>query len=347
MIPFSILKTTRTPGITGTSFDLTMKHVAVILHNRLSDHPSADETDVLHQTELVKSGLTQLGYSCLVRDVGFDLYGDIMEIKKLSPAFVFNLVETVCGRSELLHVVPSMLASWQIPYTGVSDEGLFLTTRKTLAKKMMQQFGIATPDWFSTVHAAEFLNPAKKYIIKPIAEEGSVRLDEDAVFRGDDSRMIVKLGMLSPEEYFVEEFVDGREFNLSVTGKPGSFKVYPVAEMIFNNFPEGKERMLGYRAKWDEQSFEYRHTTRQFNTLSADPDLHDALIVAALKCGEAFQLSGYFRVDFRVSEEGRPLVLEINGNPCISPDSGFIAAVMQEGLTVTEVIREIIACVRY
>ena len=337
----------RTSGITGTSFDLIMKHIAVILHNRLSDHPLADERDVLDQVELVKGGLTQLGYNCLVRDIGFDLYGDIMEIKKLSPVFVFNLVETVFGKSELLHVVPSMLASWQIPYTGVSDEGLFLTTRKTLAKKMMQQYGIATPDWFSTVHASEFLNPAKKYILKPIAEEGSVKLDEDAVFRGDDPAMCAKLATLSPAEYFVEEFVEGREFNLSVTGKPGNFKVYPVAEMIFSNFPEGKEQMLGYRAKWDEQSFEYTHTFRQFNTLASDPVLRDTLATAALKCGEVFRLSGYFRVDFRVSEEGRTLVLEINGNPCISPDSGFIAAALQKGMSVTGVIREIIACVRY
>jgi D-alanine-D-alanine ligase len=210
---------------------------------------------------------------------------------------------------------------------------------------MMQQYGIATPDWFSTVHASELLNPAKKYILKPIAEEGSVKLDEDAVFRGDDPAMCVKLATLSPAEYFVEEFVEGREFNLSVTGKPGNFKVYPVAEMIFNNFPEGKEQMLGYRAKWDEQSFEYTHTFRQFNTLSPDPVLHDALIAAAVKCGEVFQLSGYFRVDFRVSEEGRPLVLEINGNPCISPDSGFIAAALQKGMSVTGVIREIVSYV--
>jgi D-alanine-D-alanine ligase len=208
----------------------------------------------------------------------------------------------------------------------------------------MKQFGIATPDWFSVDQAPVLLNPVKKYILKPVAEEGSVKLDEDSVFGGNDPVMVAKLASLNPDQYFVEEFVDGREFNLSVTGRPGKFNVYPVAEMIFNNFPEGKERMLGYRAKWDEQSFEYTHTCRQFNTLLSDPALHNDLIAAALKCGEVFQLSGYFRVDFRVSEDGQPLVLEINGNPCISPDSGFIAAAQQGGLTVTEVIREIVSC---
>ncbi len=317
-----------------------MNKPVIILHNRLSEHPTSDELDVLDQVELVKVSLTGLGYSCLVRDIGPDLYGDIQEIAAFSPLFVFNLVETVFGKSELLHVVPSMLSSWKIPYSGVSDEGLFLTTRKTLAKKRMKQCGIVTPDWFPVSQAV--LLPHKKYILKPVAEEGSVDLDEDAVFRGDDQVAIEKIHTLDPNRYFIEEFIDGREFNLSVTGKPGHFKVYPVAEMIFHDFPEGKERMLGYRAKWDEQSFEYTHTCRQFGTLADDPALYQALVEAALKCGEAFDLSGYFRVDFRVSEEGQPLVLEINGNPCISPDSGFIAAIRESGMTVAEGIAEIV-----
>ena len=319
-----------------------MNNLVVILHNRLSGHPAPDEYDVLDQVNLVKGALTELGYTCLVRDSGTELYRDIVEIKNLSPVFVFNLIETVFGRSELLHLVPSMLLSWKIPYTGVSDEGLFLTTRKTLAKRIMKQSGIATPHWFPVGPLPDSFDPGKSYILKPVAEEGSVSLDEDAVFSGHDPRLTERMGMLDPDGWFVEEFVEGREFNLSVTGKPGNYQVYPVAEMIFHDFPEGKKRMLGYRAKWDEHSFEYNHTCRRFGTLDSEPDLRESLIAATRKCGEVFQLSGYFRVDFRVPSNGQPLVLEINGNPCISPDSGFIAAVLEDGMTVTEAIAQII-----
>ncbi|MGV8139877.1 MAG: hypothetical protein AB2L20_32220 [Mangrovibacterium sp.] len=318
-----------------------MSKPVVILHNRLSEHPAPDELDVMEQVKLVEKALAELGYDCVVRDIGCNLYQDIIDLQELSPAFVFNLVETVFGKSELLHLVPSVLSSWNIPYTGVSGEGLFLTTSKTLAKKIMKQAGIATPHWFSVDEVPGSLHPGKKYILKPVAEEGSAKLDEDAVFWGDDQAMRAKLSTLNTDQYFVEEFVDGREFNISITGKPGQYQVYPVAEMIFEDFPEGKERMLGYRAKWNEWSFEYTHTCRRFDTLLSDPVLHDNLVTTALKCGEVFQLSGYFRVDFRVSENSRPMVLEINGNPCISPDSGFIAAVSQGGLTVTKAIREI------
>lgn len=319
-----------------------MSQLAIILHNRLSAHPSPDEADVLDQVELVKDALTELEYNCRISDVGSDLYADIEKIKALAPALVFNLVETVFGKSELLHVVPSVLASSGIAYSGASAEALFLTTNKLLAKRMMKQSGIPTPDWFRTAGSTENLDPRKKYILKPVSEEGSVNLDEDAVFSGGDDTMRCKISEVNPGEYFVEEFIDGREFNLSVTGAPGDFTVYPVAEMIFDNFPGNKERILGYRAKWNEDSFEYQHTRRQFHTLDKDPHLHDALVSIAKKCGEAFELSGYFRVDFRVAADGQPYVLEINDNPCISPDSGFIAATAEAGLTTTEVIKKII-----
>ena len=48
------------------------------------------------------------------------------------------------------------------------------------------------------------------------------------------------------------------------------------------------------------------------------------------------------RVDFRVTEDGLPLILEINTNPCISPDGGFAAAAEQAGMDYDTVIETIV-----
>jgi D-alanine-D-alanine ligase len=53
-------------------------------------------------------------------------------------------------------------------------------------------------------------------------------------------------------------------------------------------------------------------------------------------------LNGYARVDFRVDREGRPFVLEINANPCIAPDSGFIAAAVKSGMSFPDVVGRIV-----
>jgi D-alanine-D-alanine ligase len=47
-------------------------------------------------------------------------------------------------------------------------------------------------------------------------------------------------------------------------------------------------------------------------------------------------------VDFRVDEENQPWILEINANPCLSPDAGFMAAAAQAGLNYRQVVERII-----
>lgn len=315
--------------------------IAVILYQHLSEHPTLDDQDVLEQVAMVKSALIDLKYDCVIRNIGTDLYGDLIKIKKLNPCFVFNLVEVVFGKTELLHIVASVMKSMHIPYTGVSESTLFLTTCKTLAKKYMKQSGIRTAKWFP--FSSDFKpDKMKKYILKPESEEGSISLDEDAVFIGQDFARILNTVKDKTESFFIEEFIEGREFNLSVIGTPGHYEVFPVAEMCYNDFPEGKEHLLGYRAKWEENSFEYLHTSRSFETLKAEPELEKELIDISIKCGDVFDISGYYRVDFRVSKDNKPFVLEINGNPCLSPYSGFMSAAAKKGINNTEIIKRIV-----
>jgi len=55
-----------------------------------------------------------------------------------------------------------------------------------------------------------------------------------------------------------------------------------------------------------------------------------------------FGLTGFVRVDFRVTEKGQPLILEINVNPCISPDAGFAAAAAEAGMDYDTLVEEIV-----
>ena len=62
----------------------------------------------------------------------------------------------------------------------------------------------------------------------------------------------------------------------------------------------------------------------------------------ALRCWKLFGLRGYARIDFRVDREGKPWILEVNANPCLSPDAGFSAATLRAGLTFPDVLRRIL-----
>lgn len=141
---------------------------------------------------------------------------------------------------------------------------------------------------------------------------------------------------------FIEEYIPGREFNLSVIGGKNGPKVMPVAEMQYLDFPADKPRILNYASKWDTESFEYSHTVRTFELPESDRDLSLLLADLARKCWDLFELRGYARVDFRVNEKNQPYILEINTNPCLSPDSGFPAACDRAGISYTEMIKHII-----
>jgi len=142
--------------------------------------------------------------------------------------------------------------------------------------------------------------------------------------------------------FFVEQFIDGREFNISVLAGENGPTVLPPAEIIFKDYPEGKPNIVGYDAKWNMESFEYNNTPRSFDFPTKDAQLIEELMDISARCWNLFDLKGYARVDFRVGIDGKPYVLEINANPCLSPDSGFYAAVQKAGLTFEEAIERII-----
>jgi D-alanine-D-alanine ligase len=141
---------------------------------------------------------------------------------------------------------------------------------------------------------------------------------------------------------FAERFVEGREFNLALLSGPNGPQVLPPAEILFRDFAPGTPRMVGYRAKWDPDSRAYQNTPRRFAEPAEDGPLHKALRETALRCWDLFFLRGYARVDFRVDGCGRPWVLEVNANPCLSPDAGFAAALEQAGMAFVEAVERVV-----
>lgn len=310
----------------------------VILFNNISKHhPTLDELDVLREVKFVREALEKLGYH--VDEVPFSLKINkaMKKLAKIQPLLVFNLVESIENRGEFIHLAPSMLNWLKIPYTGGHLEATFITSNKVLTKKMLKSLGLQTPPWFK-INELTHLSPHQKYIVKPIWEEGSLGIEEQSVFQGDQFTLIDALQKLDQEAFFVEQFIEGREFNVSLL----SGNVLPIAEIKFIDYPPDKPCIVGYQAKWREESFEHSHTHRSFERDEQDKTLFEELTQLSLRCWHEFDLRGYARIDFRVDSQNVPSILEINVNPCISPDSGFVAATQQAGLKFVEVVEEII-----
>lgn len=313
----------------------------LIIHNKLSENALTDEMDVMEQVRLVEESLISLDHEVRVLPVSLDLSKAIAEIRAISPELIFNLVESFENKGELVYFAPAILDVLKIPYTGTHTVQMFLSSSKTLTKESLIRHSIPTPGSFE-INVLHQIQKDKKYILKPKWEEGSLGLDEDAVFSGDNIDFVKKLTNYSLKDYFIEEFVEGREFNCALIAEENGPGVLAVAEIEFVDFPENKPKILGYKAKWDEESFEYKNTVRRLDFDETDGSLLAGLGELAKKCWFACGLRGYARIDFRVDKFGNPFVLEVNSNPCISPDSGYYAAAVHAGLPFTKVVQLII-----
>lgn len=321
---------------------------AVVLHDDIPAGAREDEVDVFAQAAEIEASLAALGYRTSRLPFTLDLGAVRAALCAREPALVVNLVEAVAGIGRLLHLAPALLDTLPFPYTGAPTEALFLTTNKLLTKRLLRLRGLPTPDWYASdgAPAVSTFRPGQ-YVIKPVGEDASVGLDDDAVVQITDAAQLdacmdARAKMLGLE-VFAEQYISGREFNLSVLAGPQGPQVLPVAEIQFVDYAPGRPRVVGYRAKWEAESFEYTHTPRSFMFAPEDAPLLAELEQLALASWALFGLRGYARVDFRVDEQGRAWILEVNANPCLSPDAGFAAAAAEGGLSGLDVVGRIVA----
>ncbi len=196
-------------------------------------------------------------------------------------------------------------------------------------------------DWMRSLGTKSFA------IVKPLWEDASVGIDQEAVVSLEDPKTLDRAMTRARHRFgwngfFVEHFIDGREINLSLLSSPDGVQVLPPAEMCFVGFGSKRHRIVDYEAKWAAGSFAERNTVRSFSFAEEDAPLLDRLCGLAQRCWHFFGLRGYARIDFRVDRQGRPWILEINANPCLAPDAGFMAAAHQAGLNVDDVVQRLI-----
>jgi D-alanine-D-alanine ligase len=314
---------------------------AVILYNELSANPTPDEADVLEQVNIIAENLKKLGVEYSTLTFSLNMKKVESELLILKPDFVFNMVEGVDNKGDLIFLAPALLNSLKIPFTGGSLETIFITSSKTLAKERMKQGGLPTAYWYHG--EGEFVpKEGKRYIVKPIWEDGSLGLDEDCVFWWNQPGLMKAAQELNPATHFIEEYIDGREFNISILAGPNGPTVLPHAEIKFYDYEGDKPKMMGWTAKWKEDSFEYENTRRTFEMGKDDGVLLSKLTDLTRKSWDVFKLNGYARVDYRVDKDGNPMVLEINVNPCISENGGFYAACGMANIPFNEAVSRII-----
>jgi D-alanine-D-alanine ligase len=308
-----------------------------VVHAAVPDRP--DELDTLQAAGEVAGALARLGYACEVIDIGAR-FEPLRLLVARRPLAVFNMVEAVAGDAGDAYRPIELMRELGLPHTGAGAEAFRLTQSKMRVKTLLARRGIPTPAWWPD--GAE-VPPAATVIVKSDLEHASLGIDADSVVVG--ARAAAEIAARERRfggRFFAESFVDGREFNVSMIAGDGAPWVLPIPEILFDGLPDDRPRIVDYEAKWAVASAAYEGTPRRFGLEGEEPELAAELCRLAGACWRAAALDGYARVDFRVDRAGRPTVLEINVNPCLARDAGFVATAAAAGLDYDQLIGRIV-----
>ena len=268
------------------------------LYNRSSDDPATAAEDDVPSRSPVVAALRRLGHRVAPIVCSLNLAGVRRRLERWQPDVVFNRVESLGGSDSMMGAVTLLLDALQIPYTGCPTEAMVVAANKLTVKEQLVRAGLPTPEWITADFRLRHpegtgdcgLPPASanpksarslpaaagnsKFILKSVLEHASFEISDDSIIGPMASDAIAERIRQRTSEsgrpFFAERFIEGREFNLSLLGRPSAAgagpRVLPPAEIDFSAFPAGKPRIVG---RWRQMGRRMRlsSTTRRGGTI--------------------------------------------------------------------------------
>ena len=292
----------------------------------------------------VVSTLRAMGHEVRPVPVGSDL-GTIREaIEEHRPHVSFNLLEEFDGYPLFDQHVVSYLELTKQKYTGCNPRGLTLTHDKSLANKILAYHRIHVPRFavFPVNRSAKRPTRLKfPLFVKSVSDEGSVGIAQASLVR-DDQKLKERVSFIHRQNEtaaIAEEYIEGREIYVGVIGN-NRLQAYTPWELLMPNLPEGAPNIATGKVKWD---IEYQkkvglvtqpakieeQTKKEFERLSK-------------RVYRILGLSGYARIDYRLTEEGRIYLLEVNPNPQIAHNEDFADSAEHCGVKYQALLQKIL-----
>lgn len=322
----------------------------VLMHESLVPPDSLtgfSEQEILEwKTEYdVVSSLQEIGHDVFPLGVCDDL-GDIRRaIEGFKPHIAFNLLEEFHGVGVYDHHVVSYLELMQQHYTGCNPRGLLLAHDKPLAKKILAFHGIDTPGFFVAPMGKKTRIPAGHdfpLLVKSVSEDASLGITQASVVH-NKKELLSRIDFVHEElktDALVEAYIEGRELYVGVMGNR-RLTTLPIWEMVFRKSSPGISHIASAEVKWDAE-FQERVGADWLRAENLDATTERRIQKTCKKVYRALGLSGYARMDLRLSEDGKIYILEANPNPNMSFGDEFAESAESHGINYKSLLQKII-----
>jgi D-alanine-D-alanine ligase len=304
----------------------------------------ADE-DTKLSAEQVAKALQQKGAE--VELLPIDIHNVEAKLSHLEADCLFNIIDWTGKDLPYALFAYEFIEQSGLPYTGANTANFDMVADKTLMKHAFDRFHIPTARWQAFQAGDEKVRDDFSYpvIVKPSLQHCSIGLSRDMVVsNAQQLQQQVKIQLKKFGPVFAEEFIVGREFQVTVIEEEGKPRVLPPIEITFAE--QGERAFLTYEARWEPDHPDYQLSDIGLPKVS-DPELNARIEKICREIYTNMDYRDYMRVDMRVRGTGKDaeiFVLEANCNPGLGDDneSAIPLAYRAVGLNFADFIWEIV-----
>ncbi len=295
----------------------------------------------------VKSALLALGHEVQMVGVYDDLSPIRKNVEEWKPHIAFNLLEDFAGISAFDYYIVSFLETLRLPYTGCNPRGLLLARDKALSKKLLSYHRIPVPEFAVFAFGSKIPKKLSKLrfpmIVKSLMEEGSIGIARSSVVE-NEAELRSRIELIHEKtqgDAIAEEYIEGRELYVTVLGNQ-KLDILPIRELVFGEVETDTPRVATYRVKWNENyrkrwGIEYQFARNLPNGVA------EKIPALCKRIYRALDMSGYGRIDLRLTADNKAYVLEANPNPGIARDEDCTLSALKAGMSYEEFIQKLLA----
>ncbi|MBU1472995.1 hypothetical protein KKB64_04395 [Patescibacteria group bacterium] len=288
--------------------------------------------------------LREGGYGVGVHRITADRLSDILH---LDADYIFNLVDS----KELELPVAQMLGLQKTPYAGATYKALSICNDKKRTKQLLRQYRFPTPEYIYVFYSDRIVNLRLPFafpaIVKPTQEHCSVGITDRSIVRSHDELIyrIEELRVMLKQSVLIEEFIPGKELQVTLVENEKILEALPMAEMAFRGSVRNPWNIYGFEEKWKKDSALYKSCHFVAPPRDVPEEDIEAMLKDAKRAYTAFGLKDYGRVDLRYNPLTRRwYILEVNANPGLDPDprDASTASANGAGLSLDDVVLRIV-----
>lgn len=323
--------------------------ILVLVHESLvppadATHELAMESEWRTEFDVIRN-LKELGHEVLALGVGGELNPIRRAVREIKPHISFNMLE---GFDDVPHWDQNVVAYLEIQkmkYTGCNSRGLLLGRDKALTKKLLSYHRIRVADFAVALRGRRFKRPRRlefPLFVKSATIDSSIGISQASVVENDD-KLQERVQFIHDSigtDALVESYIEGREIYVGILGNH-RLTALPIWELRFENLPESSHKIATEALKWSD-AFQIRNGIMSGPAQDLSEALAHKIVHICKRVYSTLFLSGYARIDLRLTPAGDVYVIEANPNPQIAYGEDFAESAEVAGIEYDALLQRIV-----